>query len=113
MPFPDGSVTTKSAEQVPAPPFTTGISALPGVCGAEKELTAKDDIETTIRLVRKTTSNILFEVCMRTPLKPGLWCKSRRGFRELSEVYRNPESSGCLILPLSRGNGAFRISRFF
>jgi hypothetical protein len=96
-------VTTKSAEQAPAPPFTTGISALLGACGLGIGLPAKVEIDTTTKLVSKTTSQFLCEVCMRTPLEPRLLFKSRRGFQSLSKVYRNPESTGCWILALIPG----------
>jgi hypothetical protein len=67
MPFPDESLTVKSAVQDPAPPFTTGTSAAPCDCGTGKELRAKVEIDTISRPASQPASHILCEVRIRTP----------------------------------------------
>src|ERR1700722_7307555 len=64
MPLPAASVTTKSAVQEPAPPLTTGTSALPAACGPAKAPCPAIEVATRMR----AASHILREFCMRTPL---------------------------------------------
>src|SRR5580704_3336694 len=71
MPFPEGSLTTKSAVQGPAPAFTTATCALlgAGACGAGEELCAAMEIDTAIRPATQPASHTLCESCIAHPLR--------------------------------------------
>src|SRR6266852_1920045 len=105
MPFPDESLTAKSAVQDPAPPFTTGTSAAPCACGTGKEPRAKIEIDTISRPASQPVSHIPCEVCIRTPPQTETLVQVRRHFHALQKLNRNEVSIGRLILALIPAHG--------